>query len=212
MREYARPFAVASAAAVLLCGCGASRTRIGSGFNVSSESSDYSPTARLAVSLGQLLSRPDSIAVLIDSGSISAPGLQPAAAPADMSNLYMTALLTTVAPGVIRDPTTSPWTAVAESDSIRVADSLRLGETLRLPAMRFSLPRSATIDPSHTLVAFRITGKASTTDIHLSDGRIIPARVNVGNVRVYACADWTLDGFVDKRRSQGLAKAYSAAC
>lgn len=199
-------------AALILCACGAARARIGPGFNVSSQSSDYSPTAVLAVSLRALLSRSDSIVIVVDSGSISAPGIQPPAAPADLSNLYMTALVTTAARGVVRDPRTPPWRATAESDSIPIADSLRLGETRRLPVMRFALPRPTTLDPKNTLLVFRITGKASTQDIHLADGRIIPGKVNAGKVRVYACADWTLDGLVDLPRSQSLARAYSAAC
>ena len=203
---------IANSAAMLLCACGAARARIGPGFNISSESSDYSPTARLAISLQALLSRADTVVVVVDSGSISAPGIQPPTAPADMSNLYITAVLTTPTRGVIRAPNTAPWTAIVESDSIRIADSLRLGETRRLPAMRFAVPRSATVDPKHMLLVFRITGIASTQDIHLADGRVIPAKVNAGKIRVFACADWTLDGFVDKQRSQGLAKAYSAAC
>ena len=203
---------VASSAVLLLCACGAARTRMRPGFNVSSESSDYSPTARLAVSLEALLARPDSVIIFVDSGSISAPGIQPPTAPADMSNLYIAALLTTPTRGVIRDPSTPPWSAIAESDSIRIADSLRLGETRRLRAMRFSLPRSATLDPKHMLLVFRITGNASTDDIHLADGRVIAAKANAGKVRVFACAAWTLDGFVDEQRAQGLAKAYSAAC
>lgn len=202
----------ASSAVLFLCACGAARARVGPGFNVSSESSDYSPTARLAIALVTLLSRPDSVVVLIDSASITAPGLQPPTAPADMSDLYLTAFLTTPVRGAVRDPSTPPWDAIAESDSIRVVDSLRLGETRRLRAMRFSLPRSATLDPKRTFLIFRISGKASTNDIQLADGRVIAAKVNAGKVRVYACADWTLDGFVDKQRSRGLATAYSAAC
>jgi hypothetical protein len=162
--------------------------------------------------MGALLSRPDSIVILVDSGSMSAPGMQPPTAPADMSNLYMTALLTTPTRVAIRDPGTAPWTVVAESDSIHLADSLRLGESRRLPSLRFSLGRPATRDPKHMLLVFRITGKASTEDIHLADGRVISARVNAGRIRVYACADWTLDGFMNEQRTQGLAKAYSAAC
>lgn len=204
--------AAASSLAVILCACGAARTRIGPGYKVSSESSDYSPTARLAVSLGSLLSRQDSIVIVIDSGVVSAPGLQPPAAPADMSNLYMTVLLATPQRTEIRDPSTPPWIALVESDSVHVADSLRLGETRRLPATRFSVPRRATLDPKRTFLVFRITGRASTQEIRLASGAIIPAKVNAGKVRVYACSAWTLDGFIDKRRSQELARAYSAAC
>ena len=204
--------ALVNSLAALLCACAAARARTVPGWNISSESSDYSPTARLAVSMRALLSRPDSILVVIDSGSISAPGLQPPAAPADMSNLYMTALLTEPTRAPIRDPRTPPWSAIVESDSVYIADSLRLGQTRRLPRMRFALPRPANLDLKRALLVFRITGKASTQDVHLANGTVIPARLNAGNVRVYACADWTLDGFVDMERARGLAQAYSAAC
>jgi hypothetical protein len=159
-----------------------------------------------------VLSRPDSILIVVDSGSIAAPGMQPPTAPADMSNLYITALLATPTRGAIRDPSTPPWTAIAASDSIHIADSLRLGESRRLPPLRFAIPRSPRLDPKHTLLVFRITGNASTEDIHLANGRVLPAKANAGKVRVYACADWTLDGFVDRQRAKGLAKAYSATC
>jgi len=204
--------ALTSSLLILLCACAAARTRTGPGWNISSESSDYSPTMRLAVSLRALLSRPDSIVVVVDSGMIAAPGIQPPEAPADMSNLYMTALLTKPTRAAIRDPRTPPWSAIAESDSIHIADSLRLGEARRLPAMRFTLPRSASLDPKRDLLLFRITGNASTRDVHLANGTVIPARRNAARVRVYACAGWTLDGFVDTQRARGLAQAYSAAC
>jgi hypothetical protein len=46
-----------------------------------------------------------------------------------------------------------------------------------------------------------------------SEGRFVaPARRVSGGVRVYACADWTLAGYVDRRRARRLAEAYGAAC
>ena len=195
-----------------LAGCGGARARVGPGPNVSSESSDYSPTIQLTVSLTPLLSRPDSIVVLIDSGTVKAPGVQPPKTPAAMSNLYLTAFLATPTRSPVRDASTPPWAAVAESDSVHIADSLRLGETQRLPALRFAVPRPQPFDASVASLVFRITGKAATIEIRLADGRAIAAAAGGGKIRVYACADWTLDGFVLERRRKALRRAYNAAC
>jgi hypothetical protein len=187
----------------------ARRARVSPGLNISSEHSDYSPALRLAVSLPPLLSQPDSIVVLIDSGIVTAAGIQPPKVPAELNNLYITALLTARAIGPIRDARTPPWTASAESDSILIADSLRLGESRTLPSMRFVMRRPPRLDPSHTTLVFRITG------IALDEQRDPGKRGSIihgGRVRVYACADWTLDGFVDQQQRNALAEAYNAAC
>jgi hypothetical protein len=70
-----------------------------SGYNVSSERSDYSPTVRLAVALPLLspTSNTDGITVVIDSGVLSAPGARTADTRPVMRNLYLTALLATAA-------------------------------------------------------------------------------------------------------------------
>jgi hypothetical protein len=197
------------ALAILALPACAGRARVSPGPNISSERSDYSPALRLTVSLPPLLSRPDSVVVLIDSGVLTAAGIQPLKLPAELSNLYITALLTARANGPIRDARTAPWTAFAESDSILIADSLRLGETRTLPSIRLAIRRPQTLDPSRTTLVFRITG------IALDEQRDPGKRGSIvrgGRVRVYACADWTLDGFVDKQRRNALAEAYNAAC
>jgi hypothetical protein len=156
------------------------------------------------------VSRADSIVVIVDSGSVSAPGAQPSDAPAAVSRLYITALLTTPKNSEGRDPIAPPWNEIAQSDSLTIADSLRLGETRLLRAMRFILPRPVAFDPSQTYLTFRITGKATVSDVRLADGRIIPARPS--RIRVFACAAWTLDGFMNTRRARALASAYGAVC
>src|SRR5690349_17483417 len=125
------------------------------GYNVSSGQSNYSPTVRLAIALTPLLLRPDSIVVVIDSGSVSAPGVQASDTPAAMRSLYIAALLTAPTRREERDRSAPPWREIAHSDSLAIADSLRLGETQRLRLMRFSLPRSAILDPSRIYLTFR---------------------------------------------------------
>jgi len=180
------------------------------GYNISSDQSDYSPTVRLAIALAPLLSRMDSIVVIIDSGSVSAPGVQVSDAPAGMSGLYIAALVTRPTNSEERDPSVRPWSVIEQSDSLPIADSLRLGERRILRAMRFSLPRPAAFDPRESYLTFRITGQATTRDVRLADGRLIPGRP--GRIRVFACAAWTLDGFVKTRRSRALASAYGTVC
>ena len=187
----------------------AGRARIAPGPNISSERSDYSPSLRLAVSVKPLLSQPDSIVVSIDSGVITAAGVQSPELPAEMRNLYISALVTRRTVSAARDARTQPWSALAESDSILIADSLRLGETRTLQKIRFALARPKALDPSAANLVFRITGIA--IDEH-ANGRVTRPLMRGARIRVYACSDWTLDGFVDERQQKALAQAYNSAC
>jgi hypothetical protein len=185
-------------------GCGGACGRVPVAPSVSSERSDYTPSMRLSVSPKTVRARRDSIIVQIDGGQLSAPGMQAPNVSAEMSNLYLTALLAT--PQVVGNASTAPWIAIAESDSIHVADSLRLGQTRSLSPMRFALPRPNTLDASRAFLVFRITGKTAT--------RLDATHRNLQSrkVRVYACADWTLDGFVDAQREKALTDAYTSVC
>ena len=196
-------------AVTALAGC-AGRAKIAPGPNISSERSDYSPSLRLTVSQQALLSRPDSIVVLIDSGVVAAAGLQSPQSPAEMRNLYIAALIArrSVTAGV-RDVRTPPWTTVVESDSILIADSLRLGETRPLETLRFAFRRPNTLDSSRVNLVFRITGIAVDEPNNGSGTRPL---IRGGRIRVYACSVWTLDGVVDARQQKAMAEAYNAVC
>jgi hypothetical protein len=186
-----------------------------SGYNVSSERSNYSPTLRLAVALPLLphTANVDSLTVVIDSGVVSAPGPRTADTVAIMRNLYMTALLATAthsaghAKGLVE-----PWLAVAESDSVPIADALRLGDRRVVRNIRLRIAYPVAVDPARTWLVFRITGAAMTKEVHLPDGRVVAPKRVTGGVRVFACADWSLAGYVDRRRTTALARAYSAVC
>jgi hypothetical protein len=183
------------------------------GYNVSSESSDYSPAVSLALSMKDLLIRDDSIIVAIDSGRISAPGSKGNVSSAVMSDLYMTAILATTntdSSSVAR--VKAPWVALALSDSLPVATSLPLGEQRPLHRLRFALARPASFHSTKTWLAFRITGSTVSSPIRLADGTVLPESGRRANIRVYACSDWMVDGHVDKGRKRLLATAYGAGC
>ena len=185
------------------------------GFNISSERSDYSPNVRLAVALPLVpaASTRDTITVVIDSAIVTAPGSISSDTAAVMSNLYITALLATRPPG--GGPATGlpePWHELAAGDSILLVDALHLGVPRSVGRLVLRVAPPMPLDPTRTWLVFRISGAASTNAVMLADGRIIARRLMPGAVRVYACADWTLAGYVDKARSRELARAYTSAC
>lgn len=187
--------------------------RVPGGYNVSSESSDYSPAVSLALSMRDLRIRADSIIVAIDSGRISAPGAKGTVSAAVMSDLYMTAILaTTNMDSSSESRVKAPWLALALSDSLPVATSLPLGEQRQIHDLRFALPRPANFDSTKTWLAFRITGSTVSSPIRLADGTLLPESSRRANIRVYACSDWMLNGYVDKGRKRLLATAYGAGC
>lgn len=201
-------------AAAVLGGCAHPRlaTR---GYNISSERSDYSPTVRLAVALPVIspVAPGDTITVTIDSAVIAAPGAIAADTMPLMSDLYITALLATRSSARdIHDGPPQPWRALATSDSVLLASALRLGVPRSVGHVRLMLVPRAPFDPKQTWLVFRVSGVAQTTAVALADGTIIPRRLRPGGVRVYACADWTLAGYVDNARAKALARAYTAAC
>lgn len=181
---------------------------------MSSERSDYTPAVRLAVAVPTLdtVGGRTSLTVAIDSGIITAVGGESPDTVAAMRELYLTALLVTP---TTRQPDAgppSPWQAIAQSDSVLIVDALRLGVPQRLPRVQLNVATSAPVEPSRTWLVFRITGGAMTQEIRMPDGQVVPARRVSGGVRVYACAEWTLAGYVDRKRAKALATAYNAAC
>lgn len=184
------------------------------GYNVSSERSDYTPSLRLAVAVPTVDSAGGhiSLTIAIDSGMITAVGGESSDTVAAMRDLYLTALLVTAAPKESGSGPPSPWHPVAESDSILVIDALKLGEARRLPPVRLHVATSTPLDPGRVWLVFRISAGAMTTEIRMADGQVVPARRVSGAVRVFACSDWTLAGYVDRRRAKALARAYNAAC
>jgi hypothetical protein len=184
------------------------------GFNVSSERSDYSPTLRLAVALpivptGKMY---DTITVVIDSAIVSAPGVTSTDTTPVMRNLYITPLLATR--GLGDESATGirpPWRALAAGDSAPLAGALRLGERVALGRIQLHIVPPSAFDPARSWIVFRITGDAVTKPVKLADGTMMGRR-SVSPVRVFACADWTLGGYVDRGRAKALARAYTAAC
>ena len=210
---------------VVIVGC-ARAGRARDGINLSSEASDYSPTARLAVAI----ERPPTAAVRpedgdhdttwtvrVDSGTVAAPGQFVAHAPAIMREVRMSALLVRYDDGRVRTGRgglEAPWTVVARSAEQLVADSLHYGERLPLPApLRFALPPVPELaSPAGTGVVFEITASAVGEPVRMADGTVHPGYVAPRAVRVYACSPFRVDGRVDRRRERALASRYTAVC
>jgi hypothetical protein len=183
------------------------------GYNVSSVHSDYSPAVQLAVAIPLVDSSAGRarVTVVIDSGTIVAPGAATPDTTPVMRDLYLTALIVTAAPAS-NDGPPKPWASIAQSDSVPLADALRIGVARPVPRLELHVETNHPIDVAHTWLAFRIHGAAMTEPVRMADGQLIPARRVPGGVRVYACTDWTLAGYVDRRRAKALASAYNAAC
>lgn len=183
------------------------------GVNVSSEQSDYSPTARLAVALAPLRLTADSIDIVIDSGRITLPG-QPVGdtAPA-MRDFYLTAMLVVPhAPTGDEPGLPHPWLAVAESDSVPVADAMRFGERRPLGRIHLRMPRPPGLDPGNSWLVFRMTGFAVPVMARVP-GDVMGRRApRAARFRVYACADWNLGGRVDRARARRQQVSYLAVC
>lgn len=188
--------------------------RAPAGYNVSSERSDYTPAVRLAVAVPTLdtAGGRTSLTIAVDSGIITAAGGESRDTVAAMRGLYLTALLVTPTTRQQDAGPPSPWQAIAQSDSVLIVDALRLGVPQQLPRVQLSIATATPLEPGRTWLVFRITGGVMTQEIKMPDGQVIPARRVSGGVRVYACSDWTLAGYVDRKRAKALATAYNAAC
>lgn len=203
-------------AALLLLACAAAAcaqpARVPHGVNVSSERSEYSPTARLAVALAPLRLATDTIDIVIDSGSLAVPGESFGDTAVVMRNFYLTALLVTTGAGREETELPRPWHAEAQSDSLPVVDGLRHGERRAIGPMRFRIPRPANFDPGRAWLVFRLTGIVIPRVARM-EGQQGEVRVPRGpRFRVYACADWNLAGQVDRDRARRMRESYLAAC
>ena len=106
----------------------------------------------------------------------------------------------------------NPWHAEAQSDSLSVLDGLRRGERRALGKMQFRLLRPANFDPGKTWLAFRITGIA-VPQVARTEGQQAEVKApRAQKFRVYACADWNLEGRVDRDRARKMRGSYLAAC
>ena len=192
---------------LLLIGCATARPA--RTYVVSSEASSYSPVVHLAMTVHTTA---DSIVVAIDSGSILAHGIARSAG-AVMRDLMLEAL-------VARKPEkhgsssalVEPWAALATSRPYRLVDSLVFEVSVPLSPLRLSVSRPGGVDLHDIWLVFRIRGTALTNQIQLADGRVIPAEVRPGGVRVYACSERNLAGTLDKDRARRLAKEYASVC
>jgi hypothetical protein len=176
---------------------------------VSSEASSYSPVVHLAITVDTTA---DSILVAIDSGSILAHGIARSAG-AVMRDLTLEAI---VARKPDKQASSSkliePWAALATSRPLRLVDSLVFEATVPLSPLRLSVSRPAGVDLHESWIVFRIRGTAVTNQIRLADGRVIPAEVRQGGVRVYACSERNVAGTLDKDRARRLTKEYASVC
>lgn len=186
---------------------------VSSGVNISSDGSDYSPTARLAVALAPLGLAGDTIDVVIDSGSLSVPGVPLGDTAVSLRSFHLTALI--VGPGSAGGDVGGlprPWHALAQSDSIRVLDGLRRGEHRAIGKVHLRIPRPVAFDPKKTWLVFRITGIAVPHIARSVGQQADIALAREMRFRVYACADWSLAGRVDRTRSRQMRVSYLAAC
>ena len=175
---------------------------------VSSEASSYSPVVHLVITVDTTA---DSILVEIDSGSILAHGIARSAG-AVMRDLTIEAI-------VGRKPQSkdspsklvAPWEALATSRQYPLVDSLAFEVPVSLSPLRLSLSRPG-VDLHYSWLLFQIRGTALTNQIQLADGRVIPAAVHPGGVRVYACSERNLAGTLDKARAKRLASEYASVC
>jgi hypothetical protein len=197
---------------VLLVGCARLRPAP-RGINVSSEASYYSPVVRLAVAIPLTSdSAGGGLTVIIDSGWVRVPGKATPDSLPLVQDLYLKALLVTVPRRSRRTSTEEPWISLGESDSLAIADALSLGEEQVFGPARLQISVDSAFDPTKAMLVFSIVGAGVAQEARLADGRVLPRRRAPGAVRVYACADWTIAGYVDRRRRQQLTRAYNAAC
>lgn len=102
------------------------------GINVSSDRSDYAPTARLAVALGSLNMSGEPIDIVMDSGSLAVPGDAIGGGGGDLFNVYLTALV--------------------------VTPIQRRKNAALLSPMRLRVPRPHGVTPADARVVSRLTG------------------------------------------------------
>ena len=182
-----------------------------SGVNVTSDRSDYSPTAQLAVAVGPLNAHGDTVEIVVDSGSLAVPGEGGGDAGA-MYNVHVAALVVTRATAPKGNALPRPWLALAESDSQLVLASIARGERRAIGPLRLRVVRPASVDPRDAWVVFRITGIVIPKIARMEGQRLGPTMPGAQGFRVYACADWNLSGRIDRRRAKVMQTSYLKAC
>ena len=181
------------------------------GINVTSEHSDYSPSAQLAVALGPLTAHADTVEIVVDSGSLAVPGEGGGDAGA-MYNVHVAALVVTRATAPKGNALPRPWLALAESDSQLVLTSIARGERRPIGPLRLRVVRPANVDPGDAWVVFRITGVVIPRLARMEGQRPGPTLPDAQRFRVYACADWNLSGRIDRTRAKVMTTSYLKAC
>ena len=182
-----------------------------SGMNISSDRSDYAPTARLAVALGPLSISGNAIEIVIDSGSLAVPGDAASASGGDMFNVHLTALVVTAVERHENEALPNPWRVVAQSDSELVLASIHRGERRGIGPLRLVVPRPRDVAPKNTWVVFRLTGNVIPHEAKVV-GQASSGLPRMRRFRVYACADWNLNARVDRRRAKVMNASYLKAC
>ena len=197
----------ALAGALFLAGCATARPE--RAYIVSSEPSYYSPVVRLAIAVDTTA---DSILVAIDSGAIRAHGIAQSAG-AVMRRLTLEGLVVTRPQQTgAANSMLEPWTPLATSEPVALVDSLVFNVTVPVQPLLLAMRRPANVSLSQTWLVFRIRGDAVTNEIRMADGNVVPASVQPGGVRVYACSERNLAGTLDKERAQRLAREYATVC
>lgn len=192
--------------ALFVVGCATSPPQ--RAYIVSSEPSYYSPVVRLAIAVD---TTPDWVLVTIDSGTIRAQGISYTPSVV-MRNLTLEGI-------VARKPAMAassielvePWSTLTVSEPTKLVDSLMFGPAIPVRPMRLSIARPPDADLRQAWLVFRIRGDAMTDSVRM-DGRVVPASIRHGGVRVLACSERNLVGALDKARARRLATEYASAC
>ena len=203
----------AACAIVLFCGSTACvRPAFApSGMNISSERSDYSPTARLAVALAPLRLGGDTVDIVIDSGSLVVPGDAAGGEGGHMFNVYLTALVVTPVQRRKNETLPNPWKVVSQSDSQLVVSSIPRGERRAIGTTRLRVPRPESLNPAEAWVVFRLTGNVIPR-IAKVIGQPTSSLPQTRRFRVYACANWNLTTRIDRKRAKVMNAWYLKAC
>ncbi len=185
------------------------------GYLVSSDGSQYSPTARF-----QVTSRRDrgGLRLDIDSAVVTVPGNFAAPAPLALRSVYLTAYVATpnerpmalALPDTGRFPDRRGWRALSGSDSVLLMDELRHGERRWLGRLHLTVPLPAGEAPSW--LVFRISGKVVDHRIAVDERSGLRVGAPGGSTRVYVCSERDLLGQLDSARSDGLRRSYNLLC
>lgn len=194
--------------------------RSGSGAQVSSLKSDYSPVvafvAKVRVS--------DSVRVQVERVRVLSPGeVFPGMGPVT-GRIEMQALVVSANPASDmnqpsanaessrdRNGSRKPWREHAGSSQVRLADSLMMGVEQITGPLQFTVPLPVDTDLSASWLVFRITGSSVAMPARMADGTMAPIMA-MPPIRVFACSLRNLDGKMDALRKRQMEEAYSSGC